>query len=127
MKKVTVLSFLAIYLLLNFGISMKIHYCGDSISFVDFFALSTKTCCGGKKPPCCKDEIAYVNPSIIQDNSGVLNYSFPDYAKYNLVNYDFSFLSIYESKRVKQYENCLPIEFIHQKVPLYLYNNVFRI
>lgn len=127
-KKIALISVLAIYMVLNLGISIKLHYCGDAISFVDFLPFNTKeNCCGGEKPACCKDKIALVNPQTTQDNIQITIFSFPDYAKFNLVTKDFSFLSVIESQRTEINTFNPDREFFQDKVPLYLRHQVFII
>jgi hypothetical protein len=127
-KKIALISVLAIYLVLNLGISIKIHYCGDAISFIDLFPVNIeKNCCGGEKPACCKDKIAFVNPQTIQDNIQVAHFSFPDYAKFNLIIQDFSLLSVLESQNTEVNIFTPHRESLHHKVPLYLRHQVFRL
>lgn len=124
MKKIAIISSLVIYLVLNLGITVKLHYCGDKISFVDFFPVAQKNCCKSKQASCCKDKVAYVNPETTQSNTQVVNFSFPDYAKYNLVIQDFSFLSALETEKSAPYTAGEYQEVFYRKVPLYLYNKV---
>jgi hypothetical protein len=109
-----------IYLVLNLGISMKIHYCGDSISFIDFFPMEESNCCKDKKASCCKDKIAYINPETVQSGIQQVEFSFPEYAKFNLVVQDFSFLSAIESLKVDNYLVGVSEPVFYHKTPLFL-------
>lgn len=127
-KKIVLISTIIVYMLLNIGISMKIHYCGDTIDFVDFFALSEKTCCEGiKKPSCCSDKVAFITPGSLQDNLRITVITFTNYAKFNLVKNDFTFLSELETQKADPEKVGFYVDFKYQKVPLYILNEVFRI
>jgi hypothetical protein len=107
---------------------MKLHYCGGVISFIDFFPVSEKSCCEGKKKAsCCKDKIARINSETIQDNTQVIIFSFPDYAKFNLVLKDFSFLSALETKETGSNQVIQPNTDYRLKLPLYLRNRVLLV
>ncbi len=125
MKKIILLLFLPIYLILNLGISIKLHYCGNAIHSIDFSSVASSTCCGeDKKPSCCKDKIAHLNSETTQDTTPLVKFLFPDYAKFNLAFQDFSFQSNRESKQTDTHcTNCLSKKF-PLKVPLYLNNRV---
>lgn len=124
MKKIAILSVLMTYLVLNMGISMKVHYCGDAVSFVDFFPVSEKTCCGGKKKAdCCSDKLTYVAPIANQENSSSVSFSFTDFAKYALVKQDFTFESLLSAHVTKNESPCTTEIFYAHKVPLYLRHN----
>ncbi len=123
-KRIALISVLATYLVLNLGISIKLHYCGDSISFIDFFPVEEKNCCKDKKATCCKDKIAYINPETTQHNTQVVSFDFPDYSKYNFIIQDFSFLSFLETDKVKERDTGPGQNVFYRKVPLYLYHRV---
>lgn len=124
MKKLAIISALVMYLVLNLGISVKLHYCGDSISFIDFFPVAHKSCCKIPKASCCKDKVAYVNPETTQSSTQVVNFSFPDYAKYIYIQQDFSFLSALETAQANPLTADEHREVFYRKVPIYLYNKV---
>jgi hypothetical protein len=113
-----------IYLMLNLGISVKIHYCGDSVSFIDFFPVEQKNCCKNKQASCCKDKIAYINPETTQASVQAAQFSFPDFAKFNLVVQDFSFLSAIESQKSEENVISDTDPVFYRKVPLYLTHRV---
>ncbi len=127
MKRIALISVLAAYLILNLGISVKLHYCGGSISFVEFFPIAHKNCCQDKKASCCKDTIAYINPETTQAGVENVQFSFPDYAKYCLVLQDFTFLSLLESDRTEEEHSGQHRSVFYRKVPLYLYNRVILV
>jgi len=127
MKRIAVISFLLTYLVLNIGISMKVHYCGDAISFIDFFPIEEKSCCGDVTASCCSDKLAFISPDVVQDYTSVAEVSFTDYAQYAEVNKDFSILAtlISEQSRTQKFE-IVHRDFLHT-VPIYLRNQSFRI
>lgn len=124
MKRIALIVVLTVYLVLNLGISVKVHYCGNAISFVDFFPVEQKNCCKSKQASCCKDKIAYINPETTQTSVQTIHFSFPEFAKFNLVLHDFSFLSALESRKAE--ENTIgdfdPV--FYRKIPLYLTHRV---
>ena len=125
MKRIALLSALMVYLVLNLGISVKIHYCGGSVSFIDFFPVEQKNCCKDKKASCCKDKIAYIHPETTQSSVQMVEFLFPDFAKYNLIVQDFSFLSALETQKAEENvlgSNTGPV--FYRKVPLYLTHRV---
>ncbi|HVD98745.1 MAG TPA: hypothetical protein VNB90_11125 [Cytophagaceae bacterium] len=123
-KRIAIISALAIYLVLNLGISVKLHYCGDSISYVEFFSVEKKNCCKNPKANCCKDKIAYINPETNQVDAPVVHFSFPDYAKYALIPHDLSFLSVSVQKLTKSSRPAFSQEIFYRKIPLYLFHKV---
>lgn len=113
-----------VYLVLNLGISVKIHYCGNSISFIDFFPVEQKNCCKTKQASCCKDKIAYINPETIQSSVQAIHFSFPEFAKFNLVVQDFSLLSALETQKAEVNHGGKDHPVFYRKVPLYLAHRV---
>jgi hypothetical protein len=121
-KKIAIVSFLAIYLFLNLGITMKVHYCGDSISYIDFLPVTKKTCCGGEKASCCKDKLTHIAPETIQETIQFVSFNFPDFAKFNLVEKNFSFLSVALSDKTEIVHPVSGDKIFYYKLPLYLRN-----
>ncbi len=124
MKKIALISVLLTYLILNLGISVKFHYCGNSISFIDFFPVEHKHCCEDKKASCCKDKIAYVNPETTQVATQTIEFSFPDYARFNVPLQDFSFLSFIDTERTEDSIQGESDNVFYRKLPLYLAHRV---
>jgi hypothetical protein len=119
-KKITIVLFLAVYLVLNLGITVKVHYCGNRVSSIDFFPVTKKSCCGVEKASCCKDKYTHIAPETTQDIIKSISFNFPDFAGFNLAEKNFSFFAI--SKKVETISPVSGDDIFLYKVPLYLRN-----
>ncbi len=126
MKRLSIIIALLTYLVLNLGISLNVHYCGDTVSFVDFFPTKKKSCCDIKTQTCCHDKLAVLQSNTIQNEVGTFKYIVKKSTATIIPTVYFSITEILPSITTSKVEK-LPYEELTSSPPLYILNQVFRI
>ena len=126
MKKIFIITALLTYLVLNLGISLNVHYCGDAVSFIDFFPIKKKSCCEKEAASCCHNKLAVIQTNTIQDEVSTLQFvckkSCTDIIPTAYYSLNESTLEVETSNDVS-----IPHFKFRSSPPLYVLNQVFRI
>lgn len=126
MKRIAIIVALLTYLTLNLGISMNIHYCGDTIRFIDFFPIEKKSCCSIKTKTCCNDKLAVIQNNTVQD--GVSTFQYTIQKSYTAIIPTVYFSVTETVNPLAVTNNFTPARFLVKSTPpLYILNQVFRI
>lgn len=117
-----------VFLITNSGIAINVHWCGDRLNSVKFFAKGPHKCMCRKKtmdPGCCKDKSTVLKAN--KDLSKTLQFLFKSF---DVESFNSHF--IYTESLITSNLKCYYADFYHPpkfkpKVPIYLLVNVFRI
>jgi len=79
------------YLVVAFGITLNIHYCGGNIKEVSLFTISEEGCCGSEEESsgCCDDDVAVLKLKDDQRSSTFFTIT-PQSFLTNTINTEFT-------------------------------------
>jgi hypothetical protein len=130
MKRVAAAFFLFCILISHSGMTISVHWCGNSLTHVSFYSIDSYLCSCKQmerlmKPDCCKDGTGIFQSKDDLTNDGHVNFTVPDighlFAFVESFDQDVLFVSDYILVRYYYPPKFKP------KVPLYMQSGTFII
>ncbi|MEO8794571.1 MAG: hypothetical protein ABI390_03835 [Daejeonella sp.] len=128
-KRIAIFSFLLLYLSATAGLAMNFHFCGETLSGIDFNSFAKEDCCGVKikedsKKGCCNNE--HISLKVSDQQHALLSSNIPAAKSLNLflLPRSFGFNNFSEPVFINTFSDRGPPE---RSVPLIIKNCVFLI
>jgi hypothetical protein len=131
MKKITLILLSALYFLCASGVYIHAHFCGETLSFVSYFALHDNERCGcgdeAMDTDCCKDVLHFYKVDAHQDGNFVKASEIFSFKFIHLFSGIALFNTEYFSDKKFVFNTHAPPPYLFAKASKLVVNSVFRI
>ncbi|OJY97492.1 MAG: hypothetical protein DI535_21905 [Citrobacter freundii] len=128
MKKAAIILLICVYSLATMGFSLKQFYCCGKLKSVTFSLLQeAKDKCGNgdDKTGCCDSKFQFFKVKDNHISADQADFPFKHFIDLHLYTPSFQDISFVSQKTTIAYRSNAPP--LHQGVPIYIYNCVFRL